>query len=237
LSLAIIRRWVYELFLRVHLALAFSAVIALWRHLSLKKVYARLYTLGGMILWAVLTGLDLVFYIYRNFSLSKGVGRTIVKELDDILRLDVTVPRSWNVKAGQWVYLWMPGVCFWTSSHPFMVTWWKYKGEDLTLSFLVEPRHGLTSKLRDRAETEHVTLIGGPHGRCHDFGDFGTVLMFVSGIGMAAGLPYVKSLVEGANSYKTRTRRILLIWQIEKERMRKLAPLPALLRVALSPEC
>ena len=39
-----------------------------------------------------------------------------------MVRVDVSVPRFWKPKAGQYVYLYLPTLGLWTS-HPFTVAW------------------------------------------------------------------------------------------------------------------
>ncbi len=42
-------------------------------------------------------------------------------------------------------------------------------------------------------------------------------MMFASGIGIAAQIPYIKELVRGYRESRVRTKSILLIWQLNKE--------------------
>ena len=42
-----------------------------------------------------------------------------------------------------------------------------------------------------------------------------TVLIVISRFGIAAQLSYLKQLIHGYNTCKTRTRRIHLVWQLE----------------------
>jgi hypothetical protein len=46
-------------------------------------------------------------------------------------------------------------------------------------------------------------------------GDYETVFMVASGLGIAAELPYLKQLMYGYNTCKIRTRRVHLVWQLE----------------------
>jgi hypothetical protein len=60
-------------------------------------------------------------------------------------------------------------------------------------------------------------LVEGPYGRGYDFRKFGTVVMFASGIGILAHLPYLDELVPHKglhedDQFRTMTRDILLIW-------------------------
>ncbi|KAK6609667.1 ferric reductase like transmembrane component [Botrytis cinerea] len=98
-----------------------------------------------------------------------------------------------------------------------MIAWWVRNGDGLTISLLVKTRRGFTSQLSGLVGRPSTALIDGPYGREHDLGKFGTVVMFATGIGIAAHMPYIKDLVSGYNSCEVRTRRILLVWQLEME--------------------
>lgn len=214
------RRTILKMYLHAHAALSLAARSILWRHLSPRKLYIRLYVLVGLLLWAFLTVTQILLYLFRNLSFRKTVGHTIVTHLDDALRLDVSVTRPWKVRAGDYVYLWIPGVSFWSfvQSDPLTVTWWEHNDADtLTLSFLVQPRRGMTRDLRRQTHSSLLTFVDGPHGRPVNFGEFGTVLMFASGIGIGAQLPHIKALITGYRNHEICTRRIMLVWQIEKE--------------------
>jgi len=225
-ALARVRKWLSEIFLPAHFLLSLGALLALWNHLKLKQLFAHVYVLAAFCLWGSFIALDLLCYILRNFSFSRPpLGRTKVALIGppdnrrEMMRLDVVVPRPWSMKAGHYVYLWMPGVNFWSILHsdPFTIAWWQEQEGRLTLSFLVKPTHGVTEAL---AKQEHslFTFIGGPHGITSQMGDFGTVVMITSGVAIAAHMPYIKELVEGYRLRKVRTRRLLLVWQVERRR-------------------
>lgn len=43
--------------------------------------------------------------------------------------------------------------------------------------------------------------------------------MFASGIRIAAQVPYIKALLEGAKNYSIRIQSILLVWQLDGKSM------------------
>ncbi len=59
-----------------------------------------------------------------------------------------------------------------------------------------------------------LAWFSGPHGLTMNLGDYGSVTMVATGLGIAAQLPYLKELIKGYNNCKVQTRRIQLIWQI-----------------------
>ena len=104
-----------------------------------------------------------------------------------------------------------------------MIIWWEEKQDQhgqvssLRLSMLIQQTPGFSQRLRQLVHRELPTLIGGPYGERHDLGDFGTCLMFATGIGVASVLPHVKALVHGYRRFEVRTRRIVLAWQVDHE--------------------
>ena len=84
---------------------------------------------------------------------------------------------------------------------------------------LIEAQNGFTNKLYQAGineDHEFLTLFSGPHGTAVSMGNFGTVLMFATDIGIAAQLPYLRSLIDNYNQCRIRARRILLVWQLHE---------------------
>lgn len=105
-------------------------------------------------------------------------------------RVDVAMARTWNFKAGQYLYLYIPTLGLWTS-HPFSVAWTstdrtdvnekRSSGDSLNtliggpqrrkMSFLIKGRGGFTKKLLKKARkttggTLNLTALAeGPFGR------------------------------------------------------------------------
>jgi len=59
--------------------------------------------------------------------------------------------------------------------------------------------------------------IEGPYGQIKDIGDYGSILIFASGISIAAQVPYIKEIVRGYRESRVRTKSYLLVWQLNKE--------------------
>ena len=225
------RRALYEWFLNSHLLLSVVAVIAIWRHVSSKKP-AELFLRIGVYLWAVATAVHWVLFAFRNLAFRRQFATALVtrpssryegdKSLVDpsnVLQVDIAVPRPWQVKAGQSVFLSIPKLGIFTGlrGHPFMVTWWERDHNGLKISLLVKPRAGFTAELSRYLNTDLLAFVDGPYGTDHNFGEYGTVVMFATGIGIAGHLPYIKELISGYNNCAVKTRRIRLVWQIKEQ--------------------
>lgn len=64
---------------------------------------------------------------------------------------------------------------------------------------------------------QHRALVEGPYGKTLSFGQYGTVLLFATDMGIAGQLPYIGKLLERYQQCKVKTRRIALFWELEAE--------------------
>lgn len=161
-------------------------------------------------------------------------------------QVHIKVVRPWKFNVGQFVYLSIPGVSLSApfQSHPFALSWW-YKtesGDDIAV-FLVQPKQGFTKRLGyltpqpskgwkaqatsreglrlDSFDTsgskKWKTIIEGPYGNDLNLRTYDTVLLFATGIGIAAQLPYVRQLLAEHYAWIAKTRRIALFWEMSSE--------------------
>ena len=77
-------------------------------------------------IFVVTTLLELLRMIYRNFTFRRGFSRAKIDVLSGAVRITIQVRRSWNIRAEQYVNLWLPGVGYRAllESHPFMIASW-----------------------------------------------------------------------------------------------------------------
>ncbi|KAJ5640357.1 uncharacterized protein N7484_008219 [Penicillium longicatenatum] len=236
-SLPIFRRISYECFLRAHQALAVGSLYSIWRHVSGKNLFPRLYIYVAIGVSACTLCFNLALFLFRNGLFSgNGCPRArITCQVDNIgnekceettklapIKICIYLPRPITVMAGQYINLWLPSVSIWSwaQTHPFMVTSW-FRGRHGMLEVLVEPHQGLTKTLARRANLmgpdgfSCMALFGGPHGITESVENYESVLLVASGMGLAAVIPYVKLLIHGYNTCTSFVRRIHLIWQVE----------------------
>jgi NAD(P)H-flavin reductase len=138
-----------------------------------------------------------------------------------VVKINIKPPRPLKVDAGKYIYLRIRISSFSIlQSHPFMVTSWSEE-EQHSLSLFIESHGGLTNELLRRSKADgdghssYFALFSGPHGISAPVGDYETILMIAEGSGIATHLPYLKKLIYGYNSCKTRTRRIRVVWQLQ----------------------
>lgn len=164
--------------------------------------------------------------IFRNVTLSRRA-ECLIRSRGNYIEVVLFPARPWKVQAGERVNLWVPSAGFFSlfQMHPFVVAWWDNKHVEslASITLLVRPRLGFTSRLEDLSGTRHAAWIDGPYGPKRAVNitrskvpDFGHLFMIATGIGIAAQIPYMKQLVEGYQHGLVRTQRITLIWQLDE---------------------
>ena len=231
-SFRFVRRLCYEWFLNLHLLLSAAVLFAIGYHASSKRP-AQIFLQIGICLWGGMSTVHWVMFFFRNFVIGRPFAKATAKRILidyptdsslieplNVFKVDIVVPRKWKVRAGQYMFISIPklGIMTGLRGHPFMITWWDWSEEGLlTISLLVKARTGFTRQLNRYTEEKLLTFIDGPYGIEHKFGDYKTVVMFATGIGIAGHLPYIKDLIIGYQNCHVKTQRILLIWQTHKE--------------------
>jgi hypothetical protein len=115
--------------------------------------------------------------------------------------------------------MWIPGVSFgsFLQSHPFIVTSWGPSKQHI-IDLLIEPQRGLTRDLLYYAKGDHaanfLVLFSSPYRASVAMDEYESILIVVSGFGIATHLPYLKRLIYSYNSRRVQARRIYLVWQI-----------------------
>ncbi|KAI9037795.1 ferric reductase family protein [Aspergillus affinis] len=231
-----VRHAFYEAFLHLHIVLAIMAFVGLWYHLQgLAQQWVMLATL---VLWGLDRAGRLGLILWRNFG--RKMTRATVELLPgDVARVDVTMARSWQFKAGQYMYLYIPSLGLWTS-HPFSVAWKlsqppgmlqkRGSGDSLNallgepqqavMSFLIKRRDGFTHKLVEKVNKspdEKFTaraLAEGPFGGLHSLNSYGTVVLVAGGIGITHPMSYMQEFVSGFAARMTAVRKVTLVWVV-----------------------
>ena len=203
-----------------------------WRHLPSHSVFPRIYVYVPVGFLSLTTILETSIFIYRNGILpSRSYPRaSIMCERNDPsnedfeaeekpLKICVALPRPLEVKAGQYVNLWLPMVSLlsWTQTHPFMITSWAPRKQNV-LELFVQSHRGLTAKLRARATLEgsvsYTAFVLGPYGHTESVNQYESVLAVASGFGIAGVIPYLRQLLYGYNTSTSRVRRVHFVWQV-----------------------
>jgi predicted ferric reductase len=198
-------------------------VVAIFLHLEpigISKPSAILLVITGSV-YALIVSMRMGVLILKRAkaTIRQGDGLLIVE-------LELTKQNQLKVSAGQQIWLRIPYTSYtsFAESHPFVISSWEKAENGMAekIILLIEPKRGFTRRLKILATSEslgpHFTaLIEGPYGRPTRAEDFGTVILYATGIGIAAQLAVVKQLLESRESGRAKTQRITLLWEVERE--------------------
>ncbi|KAK8125001.1 uncharacterized protein PG998_000760 [Apiospora kogelbergensis] len=157
--------------------------------------------------------------MYLSFSGSRPSMATIEKH-GDCVEIRVRMARPLKFQAGQFIYLSLWGISGLSGFeyHPFQICW-EYADEHAqqVIVLLAQARRGFSKRLLMATAYQHRALVEGPYGKTLSFGQYGTVLLFATDMGIAGQLPYIRKLLERYQQCKVKTRRIALFWELEAE--------------------
>ena len=125
--------------------------------------------------------------------------------------------RPLTIEAGQYLNVWIPSASLgsFIQTHPFTVVSWSDKPQEF-VDLFIKPHHGFTKDLFSLSEygpTTSIVMFTGPHGKSQSIDRYENIIMFATGFGIAAHLPYLKKLIH--EHQQRQIRRIHLVWQIE----------------------
>ncbi|KAL2846280.1 ferric reductase NAD binding domain-containing protein [Aspergillus pseudodeflectus] len=225
-SLPIIRDWMYELFLKLHLpaALVFVAML-FWHTKDFLSSWAYLWSTLAILVLSWL--FRLVYLNWTNPSrLSFMIGEESAVTILPQGAIKVTVPTQMRWKPGQYVYLRMPGIAFF-QNHPFTIASLcsgdmpSHYGEDYRdLALVFRPFRGFTrSVLRKALEygpyKTWTAFLEGPYGGMRrQMAAFDDVIFFAGGSGITAIASHLLDLIKKMREGKAVTKSVRVIWAL-----------------------
>jgi NAD(P)H-flavin reductase len=143
----------------------------------------------------------------------------------DAVHVHVRVSRTWRPRAGQYVYLSIPGVSYtsFVQSHPFFVSWWYRDAKGDVIVFIVQKRKGFTQDLfryitNDVDQRNEMrAIIEGLYKKELDLKSYSIILLFATGIGIASQLPYITQLLKEYYNFREKNRKIAVFWELDSE--------------------
>jgi len=117
-----IRHAFYETFLTIHIIMATAATIGVYMHLNIDKLPQLKYIQLGIAFWAFDRFIRLFKIFYHNVSRNSLTQVKVQALPGEACRVTFEMPRPWNYKPGQHVYVHFPSVALF-QSHPFSVAW------------------------------------------------------------------------------------------------------------------
>ena len=164
-----------------------------------------------------------VMVLYRNNG-QEWSSAKVTPLAGGALEVSLKVPKAWKIRAGQFIQLWTPAAGFWSffQSHPYVVAWWTEdsKGQAISISLLLKAQNGISRRLSSKNPSERfVVAVNGPYGTQVNTTTYNTLVLFATGIGIAAQLPVLKQAYMDYQAGTNIVRRISVIWQMNAECM------------------
>lgn len=199
-------------------------LVFLWLYLppSAPQDRPRLYLLLSGGTFASAKALRLANVVYRSLTLKSGSMAT-TQDVGDAVELRVWPARTLNYQPGQYIYLSLMGLSWFPllstfQLHPFQIIWSYHDDEGKqVLVLLSQRRRGFTRRISNVPAGGRRALIEGPYGRSLAVDEYGTVLLVATGIGITGQLPYIKELLMPYRDCRAKTRRIVLLWELDAE--------------------
>lgn len=225
-SLPILRDWMYELFLKVHLPVSIILVAMLFWH-------TKNYLSSWAYLWSTIAILILSYAVrlaYLNWTnplrLSFMIGEDSAVTILPQNAIKVTVPTQMRWKPGQYVYLRMPRIAPF-QNHPFTIASLcssdlpSEYGEDYRdLALVFRPFRGFTRNVL-RKSFEHgpfktwTAFLEGPYGGMRrNMAAFDDVIFFAGGSGITAIASHLLDLIKKMREGRAVTKTVRVIWAL-----------------------
>ena len=194
-------------------------------HIHNKPKLSTWYISGAVAVYVLTLLIQFLRIAGRNLAFSRRA-ECLINHQGNNVEVIVFPARPWSVQAGERVNLSIPGAGLLSvfQMHPFVIAWWDRNdvGKLESITLLVQPRSGFTSRLKGLPNTRYRAWIDGPYGPVRALGtapipDYGHIFMVATGIGIAAQIPYIKQLLEGYQRGMVWTQRIILIWKLDVE--------------------
>jgi predicted ferric reductase len=198
---------------------------SIWWHIGKQRYIDRILLLIGIGVFAAFDILRFARILYQNFTTKQAWVRASAVERNGVILLRLELPRRWKIQPGDFVYLRCLSISPWSlfESHPFSIAWWEedknLSGQATTIYLLINPQHGFTSRLLHRSNQNRPLqmAIDGPFGKVVKTSNYGTIVLFATGIGIAALIPFIKAIMDDQKAGRTSVRRMSLIWEIDRE--------------------
>jgi predicted ferric reductase len=227
-SLGPLRRWMYELFVTLHVPAAIVFLGMMFWHCN-NYLTSWHYLFSTLAIW-VLSYFVRLFYLNwtRPGRLSWLIGDEAAVTLMPENAIKITIPTQVRWRPGQYVYLRMPGISVF-ENHPFTVA--SLCDEDFPSEYgegyrdmviVFRPFGGFTKKVLQSA-LEHGpwhtyrAFVDGPYGgmqrRIEAFDD---VVLIAGGSGITAIISQLLTLIKKMRDGKAVTRKIHVIWALKR---------------------
>ncbi|KAI9838820.1 MAG: hypothetical protein M1838_004481 [Thelocarpon superellum] len=227
-SLPVFRKWMYELFVALHVPVAIVFVAMLFWHCN-NYLTSFSYLYATVAIWVSSYVVRVFLLNWTNpWRMSWLVGDEAAITLMTEDAIKVTIPTQVRWRPGQYVYLRMPGISVF-ENHPFTISslcsddfpsMYGDEYRDMTLVF--KPFGGFTRKVLNTALAKgpnktYRAFVDGPYGGTQRrLEAFDTVILVAGGSGITALVSQLLRLVKKMRDGKAVTRTVQVVWAIKR---------------------
>lgn len=227
-SLPLFRRKMYEVFVLMHVPVAWAFIGLLFWHCK-NYLTSWSYLYATILLMVVPWFLRILYLNWMNpFRASWLIGEESAVTILPENAVKVTIPTQTKWKPGQYVYLRMPGIALF-ENHPFTIaslssddfpSEYGEQYRDMTLVF--RPFSGFTRKVFDTATKKgpyktYRAFVDGPYGGMQrQMASFDQVIFFAGGSGITAIASQLLDLIKRMRDGKATTTHVHVIWAMKR---------------------
>ncbi|KAL8659978.1 MAG: hypothetical protein Q9226_000141 [Calogaya cf. arnoldii] len=227
-SLPILRAWMYELFVALHVPVSIVFLGMLFWHCH-NYLTSWNYLWATVAIWLTSYLVRLCFLNWTNpWRMSWLIGEEAALTILPENAVKVTIPSQVKWKPGQYVYLRMPGISVF-ENHPFTLaslcsedfpSGYGEQYRDMVLVF--RPFGGFTRKVLNAAidngpNHTYRAFIDGPYGGMQrELASFDTVILFAGGSGITAIVSHLLDLIKKMRDSKAVTKQVHVVWALKR---------------------
>ncbi|THC99114.1 hypothetical protein EYZ11_001435 [Aspergillus tanneri] len=223
-SLPILRSWMYELFVTVHMPLSIFFLAMLFWHCK-NFLTSWDYLWATVAIWVASLIVRVLYLNWTNpLRLSFLIGEESAITILPQNAVKVTVATRMRWKPGQYVYLRMPGISVF-GRHPFTIASLcsddfpsEYGEEHRDLALVFRPFGGFTRQVFLKAfeygpYKTWTAFLEGPYGGMRrDMAAFDDVTFFAGGSGITAIASHLLDLIKKMRDHKAVTKSVRVVW-------------------------
>ncbi|KAI9838998.1 MAG: hypothetical protein M1819_004206 [Sarea resinae] len=227
-SLPILRSWMYELFVIIHIPASIVFLAMLFWHCH-NFLTSWNYLWATVAIWLSSYLLRLFFLNWTNpFRRSILIGEESAITILPENAVKITIPTQTRWRPGQYVYIRMPGIAL-LGNHPFTIASLcsddfpsDYGDNYRDMALVFRPFGGFTRQVLETAVRNgpyqtYQAFLDGPYGGMRRrLESFDNVVLIAGGSGVTAIVSHLLHLIKLMRDGKAATRRIEVVWAIKR---------------------
>lgn len=221
------------MFLKLHYVSSFALIYFIWHHTQKSTFITNHKVILVPVICLVASQLVRALYLLQNIRIKAQkvqIPRLYLVHHEGAIQLRLWLPWPTKIRAGQYMYLWIPAASIF-STCPILITWWGFVNGEFFIDGLVRKRkkghsdrisrldtiqslNELSSKLPSSNDNYYYALFDGLYGAPIDLSSFSRIVMFATDIGIASHISFILELLHGVQNGTAKTKHIYLFWEI-----------------------